>query len=161
MIDPRRTETADLAGVHLAVKPGMDAFLLAAILASLVEEDLADHAFIAAHTHGWDAVVAVLRQVPIADYAARAGIAAEEVRRVARLIGRARAFASFEDLGVQMNHHSTLVSYLHKLLVFVTGSFGRRCSRIRGLPRLRRSSSTARWRSGTTCERAPCCSGSA
>ncbi len=125
VIDPRRTETADLADVHLAVKPGMDAFLLAAILAVLVEEDLTDHAFVAAHTEGWDAVAAVLRQVKIADYAARAGIAEAEVRRVARLIGRARAFASFEDLGVQMNHHSTLVSYLHKLLVFATGSFGK------------------------------------
>ncbi len=125
VIDPRRTETADLADVHLAVKPGKDAFLLAAILGVLVAEDLTDHAFIAAHTEGWDAVVTVLRQVNIADYAARAGIAEAEVRRVARLIGRARAFASFEDLGVQMNHHSTLVSYLHKLLVFATGSFGK------------------------------------
>jgi hypothetical protein len=34
------------------------------------------------------------------------------------------AFASFEDLGVQMNHHSTLVSYLHRLLIVLTGSFG-------------------------------------
>ncbi len=125
VIDPRRTETADLADVHLAVKPGTDAFLLAAILAVVQEEHLTDHAFMAAHTEGWDAVASVLRQVPIADYAARSGVAVDEVRRVARLIGRARAFASFEDLGVQMNRHSTLVSYLHKLLVFATGSFGK------------------------------------
>jgi hypothetical protein len=37
----------------------------------------------------------------------------------------ARAFASFEDLGVQMNHHSTLVSYLHRLLIVLTGSLGK------------------------------------
>jgi len=126
VIDPRRTETADLADIHLAVKPGMDAFLLAAILAVIVTEDLCDHAFLSAHTEGWDAVKEVLATVPIADYAARAGIPEEEVRRVGRIIGRARAFASFEDLGVQMNHHSTLVSYLHKLLVFATGSFGKK-----------------------------------
>jgi anaerobic selenocysteine-containing dehydrogenase len=125
VIDPRKTETAALADVHLAVRPGADAFLLAAILAVLVEEDLVDHAFVAAHTEGLAAVVEVLRQVPIADYAARAGIAEEEVRKVSRLIGRARAFASFEDLGVQMNHHSTLVSYLHKLLVVLTGNLGK------------------------------------
>ena len=34
--------------------------------------------------------------------------------------------ATFEDLGVQMNRHSTLVSYLHKLLVFFTGNFGKK-----------------------------------
>jgi anaerobic selenocysteine-containing dehydrogenase len=125
VIDPRRTETAALADVHLAVRPGHDAYLLAAILGVLVEEDLVDHAFIAAHTEGLEPVVAALRAVPIAAYATRAGVTEDEVRRTARIIGRARAFASFEDLGVQMNHGSTLVSYLHKLLVFLTGSFGK------------------------------------
>ncbi|MBA3498919.1 MAG: molybdopterin-dependent oxidoreductase, partial [Deltaproteobacteria bacterium] len=43
----------------------------------------------------------------------------------AAVIAGARAFASFEDLGVQMNHHSTLVSYLHRLLIVLTGSFGK------------------------------------
>jgi len=46
-------------------------------------------------------------------------------RRAARAIGRARAFASFEDLGVQMNRESTLVSYLHRLLIVLTGSLGK------------------------------------
>ncbi len=41
------------------------------------------------------------------------------MRRAARAIGGARALASFEDLGVQMNHHSTLVSYLHRLLILL------------------------------------------
>src|SRR5262249_57605799 len=55
----------------------------------------------------------------------RTGLDPELVRRAARAIGGARAFASFEDLGVQMNRHSTLVSYLHRLLVLLTGSFGK------------------------------------
>ena len=55
----------------------------------------------------------------------RAGLDEALVRRTARIIAGARAFASFEDLGVQMNHHSTLVSYLHKLLVALTGSIGK------------------------------------
>ncbi len=84
-----------------------------------------DHVFVSARTEGLEPVVAALRNVPIAAYAARGGIAEAEVRRTARLIRRAKAFSSFEDLGVQMNHSSTLVSYLHKLLVFLTGSFGK------------------------------------
>src|SRR4051812_31331873 len=49
VIDPRRTETAELADIHLQVRPGGDAFLLSAMLAILVEEDLLDLAFLDDH----------------------------------------------------------------------------------------------------------------
>ena len=48
------------------------------------------------------------------------------MRRAAHAIGKARALASFEDLGVQMNRDSTLVSYLHHLLIALTGNFGKK-----------------------------------
>ena len=125
VVDPRRTETAEMADIHLQVRPGGDAWLLAALLAVLVEEDLVDHAFVGAHTVGVEPVVVALRAVPIAACCQRAGVDEALVRRTARVIAGARGFASFEDLGVQMNHHSTLVSYLHKLLVALTGSLGK------------------------------------
>jgi anaerobic selenocysteine-containing dehydrogenase len=50
----------------------------------------------------------------------------ETVRATARRISAAASMATFEDLGVQMNRHSTLVSYLHKLLVVLTGNLGKR-----------------------------------
>lgn len=125
VIDPRRTETAELADIHLQVRPGTDAWLLAAILGVIAQEDLVDHAFLAAHTAGGDEVLAVLRAVPVAACSARAGVDEALVRRAARAIGGARALSSFEDLGVQMNRGSTLVSYLHKLLVLLTGSLGK------------------------------------
>src|SRR5688572_23177985 len=49
VVDPRRTETAELADLHLAVRPGTDASLLAALLAILVEEDRIDRAFLTTH----------------------------------------------------------------------------------------------------------------
>ena len=125
VIDPRRTETAELADIHLAVRPGTDAMLLTAILAILVEEDLVDHGFVAVHTAGASAVIEALRAVSIADCCERAGLDEALVRRAARVIGNAKALASFEDLGVQMNHASTLVSYLHHLLIALTGNFGK------------------------------------
>ena len=125
VVDPRRTETAELADIHLQVRPGTDASLLAALLSILVEEDLVDHAFLEARAVGLEAVLAALRNVPVADHCARAGLDELLVRRTAEVIGRARALATFEDLGVQMNRDSTLVSYLHKLLVALTGSIGR------------------------------------
>ena len=125
VVDPRKTETADLADIHLQVRPGTDAWLLAAMVAILFEDDLIDHAFVADKTVGLAAVAAVMKSVPIADYCARAGIDEALVRRATQTIAQAKSFASFEDLGVQMNRHSTLVSYLHRLLWLLTGNFAK------------------------------------
>jgi anaerobic selenocysteine-containing dehydrogenase len=127
VVDPRRTETAELADIHLAVRPGGDAWLLAALLAVLAEGDRFDRAFAAAHVAPGELgpVLEALRAFSVGDACARAGVDEALVRRAAAAIAGARAFASFEDLGVQMNRHSTLVSYLHRLLVVLTGSLGK------------------------------------
>jgi len=125
VMDPRRTETADLADVFLQVKPGTDAFVLAAMLAILVEDDSIDHAFLGAHAGDADGLFDVLPGVPVADYCARAGVSEEQVREAARLIGEAESVAVMEDLGVEQAPHSTLNSYLEKLLYALTGNFAR------------------------------------
>jgi len=126
VIDPRRTETADLADVHLQVKPGTDAWLLAALLAVLFEQGLVDEEFLLAHTEGIEGLGAALGTVDIPAYCARAGVAEDSVRAVAERLARAESVAIFEDLGIQQAPHSTLCSYLEKLLYLVTGNFARR-----------------------------------
>lgn len=125
VIDPRRSETADLADIHLQVRPGGDAWLLAAMLGVLVQEDLLAGAWLEEHADGLESVLPHFAVLPVADYCERAGVPEELVRRAARRIARAQSAAMFEDLGVQMNRHSTLVSYLHRLLCFFTGNFGK------------------------------------
>lgn len=125
VIDPRRSETAALADIHLQVRPGTDAHLLLALGAVLVEQDVLDHAFLAAHTTGQEPVLELLRSVSIADCCARSGVPEALVREAAMAIGTASSVASFEDLGVQMNRNSTLVSYLHRFLWVLTGNFGK------------------------------------
>jgi anaerobic selenocysteine-containing dehydrogenase len=126
VVDPKRSETADLADIHLQVRPGADAWLLAALLAVVVEEGLVDEAFVLDRTVGHDAVFAALGGVDIAEYSARAGVPEADVRRTAQIIGRAESVSIYEDLGIQQAPHSTLNSYLEKLLVLLTGNFGRR-----------------------------------
>jgi anaerobic selenocysteine-containing dehydrogenase len=126
VIDPRRTETAELADIHLQVKPGTDAWLLAALGGVLVQENRLDDGWLQEHVDGVDRVVAALREVPVAGYCANAGVSEELVRTAARRIGEAESVAVFEDLGIQMNRHSTLNSYLNKLLWVLTGNFGKR-----------------------------------
>ena len=125
VIDPRRTETAELADFHLQVKPGCDAFLLAALLAMLASEDLVDRTFLAERTIGAEAVLSALAEVPIAAFCARAGVPENTLREVARRIGCAASVSILEDLGVQMAPHSTLNSYLEKLAWLLTGNFAK------------------------------------
>ena len=66
----------------------------------------------------------MLRAIPVADYAAIAGVDESLVREAARRIARASSVAVAEDLGIQMNRHSTLCSYLEKLVWALTGNFG-------------------------------------
>lgn len=125
VVDPRRSETAELADFHLQVRPGTDAWLLAAMLGVLVEEDLLDHRFISDHTDGADEVLAVLRQVPISEYADRCGVPEDLIRAATRRFATAESAATYEDLGVQQAPNSTVTSYLNKLLWILTGNFGK------------------------------------
>ena len=126
VIDPRRTETAELADIHLQVKPGTDAWLLAALAGMLVQEDLiATRVAVRAHDR------CRRRRSP----RSRTCRSARTPRSPAcrrRWCGPrrgasagARRVALFEDLGVQMNPHSTLVSYLDNLLWVLTGNFAK------------------------------------
>lgn len=126
VIDPRVTETAEIADIHLRVRPGGDAFLMAALVAVIVQEGLLARDWVGAHADGLDEVLPHFAHIDVAEYSVKSGVAEEQVRNAARRIARASSMATFEDLGVQMNRHSTLVSYLHKLLVLLTGNFGKK-----------------------------------
>lgn len=124
VIDPRRTETAEQANIHLQLRPGTDAFLLLAMLSTIVREGLHDQAFIDAHCTGFDAVKAELLSIPVADYASRADVPLADVERVARGFASAQRACVRVDLGTQQTLHTTLNAYLEKLLYLITGNFG-------------------------------------
>ena len=128
VIDPVRTETADLADFHLQVRPGTDIYAVTALAAVLVQEDLVDHAWLAEHADadGVANVIRVLQDVPVDRYCSIADLDPELVRAAARRIAAASSVAFLEDLGVQMNRDSTLVSYVEKLIWLLTGNLGKR-----------------------------------
>ncbi|MDT7634700.1 MAG: hypothetical protein QOI50_6630 [Pseudonocardiales bacterium] len=125
VIDPRRTETADIAELHLPLRPGTDAYLLAAIIALILERRGQDEEFLAAHTEGFEAVRDALGRVPVDEWIAHAELDRADVERAVDMILAARAMTVRVELGIQQGRHSTLNSYLEKLLYLVTGHFGR------------------------------------
>lgn len=126
VIDPVLTDTAKMSDFHLRVRPGTDAWCLAALAGILVRENLCDEAFLTEHVHGVEAVRDALRDVPVADYAQRCGVDEELLRAAARRIAAADSVAVFEDLGIQQGPNSTLCSYLNKMLWILTGNFAKK-----------------------------------
>lgn len=124
VIDPKRSETAELAEYHLQVKPGTDAWCLTAMVAVLVQEGLVRRAWVDEHTTGFDEIVAAFESVDVAAAAQRCGVDVELLRSTTRRLAAASSVAMFEDLGIQMNRNSTLNSWLEKLLWALTGNFG-------------------------------------
>jgi anaerobic selenocysteine-containing dehydrogenase len=126
VIDPRRTEAAEIADLHLQLRPGTDAFLLSALLALILRRGGEDADFLHAHTIGFDQVRDVLLTVPIDEWIQHAGVERADVERAADLILAAQAMTVRVELGIQQGRHSTLNSYLEKLLFLLTGNFGRK-----------------------------------
>lgn len=125
VIDPRRSETAKKANIFMQVKPGKDAYLLAAILGYIIQNDLENKTFIAERTVGFDKIKPHFEQIPVSEYTAISGVDESMIIEVAAGIAKAKTFALRSDLGIEQSHNSTLNAYLARLLFLVTGHFGR------------------------------------
>jgi len=123
VIDPRRSETAKIADIHLALRPGTDALLTRAMIAIILQEGWHDRDYIDAHVSGFDEI-----RPWFTSFDARAAVAVceldyEQVREVSRLFATRRS-CMHPDLGVFMNRHSTATSYLHVILWAICGRIG-------------------------------------
>ncbi len=125
VIDPKRTESAELADIHLAVRPGRDAWALSAMIAHVVQNDLLPQDWLAEHSVGLEAVIARFSAVDVAAYAEFSGLKTADVIAAAEAVAKAETAALYEDIGLQMAPHSTLGSYLNLLLMVITGNYGR------------------------------------
>jgi anaerobic selenocysteine-containing dehydrogenase len=164
VIDPRRTETAKLADRHFFIRPGTDALLLMALLHTVFEEDLAGSGSpapdrLAQHADGLDEVRRAAEAFAPERVAGAVGIAAADVREIAREFCAAPAAVCYGRMGASTQEFGALCNWLINAFNFVTGnldrpggamftkpavdlvarghgggSFGRWKSRVRGLP---------------------------
>ncbi|MFP5418930.1 MAG: molybdopterin-dependent oxidoreductase [Gammaproteobacteria bacterium] len=84
VVDPRRTDTAGEADLHLAILPGTDVVLYHAMLNVMLWEDLIDRDYIAAHTEGWDTLRQTVREYTPEKVATICGVAAADIIQAAR-----------------------------------------------------------------------------
>jgi len=125
VIDPRTTKTAELADIHLKVKPGTDAALANGLLKVIVEEKLTKPTFIAARTSGFEDVLAYVTSLELADIASLTGVEEADIRRAARAFGGAATGMIFTARGVEQHRdgHMAVRAFLNLLLA--TGKIGK------------------------------------
>ncbi|MBI2276295.1 MAG: molybdopterin-dependent oxidoreductase [Dechloromonas sp.] len=105
--DPRRSESAELADLHLAIKPGSDIALFNGMLHILIAEGLVDQDWIDAHTTGFTALAAVVRNYTPAVVADLCGIPAADIVQAARWFGSSGPALSLYCQGLNQSAHGT------------------------------------------------------
>ena len=125
VVDPRRTDTCDLADLHLAILPGSDVALFHGILHILMWEGWIDRAYIDAHTEGFDALKTLVRDYNPQMVSELCGISQENLQSCARMIGQAPRFLSLWCMGL---NQSTAGSAKNSALInlhLATGQIGK------------------------------------
>lgn len=107
VIDPRRTMTADIADMHLAIKPDGDVALFLGLLGFLAESASIDHDFINKHTVGFSAAIAVARQLSADDLTGKTGLEGWELEAFYRLFATTQKTVTCYSQGVNQSSSGT------------------------------------------------------
>jgi len=158
LIDPRRSETAEIANEHVFIKPNSDVLLLLAMLNTIFAEGLAKPGRLAQFTHGLDGLAECVSAYTPQAVSVATGIGAEVIVRLACEFAAAPSAVCYGRVGLSMQRFGGLCQWLINALNIVTGNldraggamfttpaidsvdapragkFGRWRSRVRGLP---------------------------
>ncbi len=121
VIDPRRTETARHADIHLQCLPGHDVEIIAAILHVILREKLHDDRFVDQETEGFSALCDTVAAFAPEVVASDAGLEAADIVAAARLFASGRCGNATGGTGSNMSPHGTLMEYLLLALNTVCG----------------------------------------
>jgi anaerobic selenocysteine-containing dehydrogenase len=130
VIDPRRTETARRASLHLQPRPGEDAALIAGLLHVILREGWIDSDFVANHVQGLEELRAAVAPFAPQVVADRADVPVDRILEAAQLLGRARRAIAAPGTGASMSNPGPVVPYLLLALTSVRGFWAREGERI-------------------------------
>ena len=124
VLDPRRTETAKLAAEHHFVRPGQDAFVLAAVLGIAMEQGRGPGR-LAPHVERLDALRDALAPFTSELAAERSGLDAGVIERLARELCAAERAVVYGRMGTSTQRFGTVCTWLVTAINIVTGNFDR------------------------------------
>jgi formate dehydrogenase major subunit len=123
--DPRRTELGRYATHFLQFKPDTDVALLNAMIHTVIEEGLANEAFVRDRTSGFEALKENAKTFSPEAMAPVCGIPAETIREVARLYATSKGSMIFWGMGISQHVHGTDNARCLIALALATGQIGR------------------------------------
>ncbi len=126
--DPRKIWLADMADVHMQLKPGTDVWLLSAMANVIISEGLYDQAFIDEHTRGFDSIRQKVKSYTPEEAEQVTGVPAEDIRTVARMYATTKHAGIYYTLGITEHTHGTDNVYSLANLVLMTGHLGVRAA---------------------------------
>ncbi|MES3020349.1 MAG: molybdopterin-dependent oxidoreductase [Pseudomonadota bacterium] len=121
VLDPRRSETAEVADAHHFIRPGADVFLLLGLAHTLFDEHLVRLGRLGDHVNGLEQLEAAVRGYAPERVAARCGIKADVMRELARTLAGAKRAAVYGRIGTCTQEFGTLASWLIDVLNILTG----------------------------------------
>lgn len=123
--DPRLSETAEIADIHLGIKPGSDIALFNGMLNVMIAEGMVDTAYVEAHTSGFAALAEIVKAYPPAVAAELCGVSELDLVQAARWFGQSGAVLSLYCQGLNQSIHGTHnnVGIIH--LHLATGQIGK------------------------------------
>jgi anaerobic selenocysteine-containing dehydrogenase len=130
VIDPRKSEVAARADLHLQVRPGQDAALLAAIIQIVISENLYDKEFCEDHTEGLEELDQATRQFTPEAAAAATDVPTEQIYEAARIFAAGPKGSAVTGTGPEMGPHPNLVLHLSLALNAICGRHYRAGERI-------------------------------
>jgi formate dehydrogenase alpha subunit len=125
LIDPRKIELADFAHLHLRQKPGSDVALFNAMAHVIIVEGLANEAFIAERTEGYETLAEAVKDWTPERASAISGVPVEQIREAARLYAQAKSAAIFWAMGITQHTTGTDNVKVLSNLALLTGQIGR------------------------------------
>ena len=129
-IDPRVTEVASRADLHLQVRPGQDAAILAAIIAVILAEELHDKAFCLDNVEGLEQLTEQTRRFTPDAVSAAAGIPANQIIEAARMFAAGPRGTAVTGTGPEMGPHPNLLQHLVQCLNAICGRHYREGERL-------------------------------
>jgi len=121
VVDPRRSETAEVADEHLFVRPGADVFLLAGMVHALFDEGFVRLGQLEQHVSCIEELRAAVAPFAAEQVAERCGIDAATIRRLARELAAAERGCVYGRIGTCTQEYGTLASWLVDVLNVLTG----------------------------------------
>jgi len=125
VIDPRRTETATAATMHLAPNPKSDLVLFYGLANLLIQNGWIDRAFIEAHTSGFDEFAAFAARFDLGGVAYETGIPVESIRKLAHAIHHRKRVSFWWTMGVNQSHQGVRTAQAIINLALMTGNIGK------------------------------------